>query len=392
MTQDVGREREDPREDRRREGREEDRDRRHDQELDERHADREKEPGRRGAAHEQQGVVARGHHGGIDREREDEAEILADDELMTMDRLRDDRVDRAALDLLEDEADAHEDRGQDPEQPDGRQAEILDDLVLVADGEHAHDARGRDHHEREDEQQVQDPVADRLPERCSARWRGSRSSPVTGFRERAGSLLLGRALHLAEEEVLEAAAQRDEREKPALSPGGDPAQQALERLAAPRRAGSVCPPFDWRTGPSAARRSGALERHLERLDGRRQQRGQLALTDELAVLQDPDAVADHLGVLQDVRRKEHRLPRATERQDDVAELAPPDGIEPDIGSSRTTKSGSPRSACARPTRWIIPFENFRRGRSRPSTLSATRSRRASIAARRSPEGMPMSRA
>src|SRR5262249_20335744 len=44
------------------------------------------------------------------------------------------------------------------------EADVLDDLVRVADGEDPDDPRGGDHHEREHEEEVEDPVADRFAE------------------------------------------------------------------------------------------------------------------------------------------------------------------------------------------------------------------------------------
>ena len=46
----------------------------------------------------------------------------------------------------------------------------------------------------------------------------------------------------------------------------------------------------------------------------------------------------------------------------------PSGSSPDIGSSRKTTSGSLRSACARPTRCSIPFENLRSGSRRSAPM------------------------
>ena len=62
----------------------------------------------------------------------------------------------------------------------------------------------------------------------------------------------------------------------------------------------------------------------------------------------------------------------------------PSGSSPDIGSSRKTTSGSLISACASPTRWIMPFENLRSciRRSAPSPTSSSRRGHARRARRR----------
>jgi len=77
-------------------------------------------------------------------------------------RLRDENVDRPLLDFLEDESDADENRRRHAEERDRRQAHVLDDLLLAPDRQKADGAPRSDHHQREGEDEVENPVADRL--------------------------------------------------------------------------------------------------------------------------------------------------------------------------------------------------------------------------------------
>src|SRR5262249_5127644 len=60
---------------------------------------------------------------------------------------------------------ADEDRRGHAEQRDRRQTDVLDDLLLRPDGHQAEDAAAPDHQDGEDEDQVEDPIPDRLAER-----------------------------------------------------------------------------------------------------------------------------------------------------------------------------------------------------------------------------------
>ena len=57
--------------------------------------------------------------------------VLAEHELVPLNRLRQQRVDAAALDFLRDETDADEDGDEQAEDRRRRQAEILDDLDVL---------------------------------------------------------------------------------------------------------------------------------------------------------------------------------------------------------------------------------------------------------------------
>ena len=84
---------------------------------------------------------------------------------------------------------------------------------------------------------------------------------------------------------------------------------------------------------------------------------------DLALLQDADAIAEHLDVAQDVRREEDRAPALRSSTMMSRTSLRPTGSRPLIGSSRISISGSCTSAAARPTRWSIPFDIVRTARS-----------------------------
>ena len=77
-------------------------------------------------------VERRRHHRDVHEQRERQADELADDELVAAKRLDQEVVDAPAIDLLPDEADADEDGDEQPEHRRGGQAEVLDDLDVLA--------------------------------------------------------------------------------------------------------------------------------------------------------------------------------------------------------------------------------------------------------------------
>ena len=79
--------------------------------------------------------------------------------------------------------------------------------------------------------------------------------------------------------------------------------------------------------------------------------------------QDADAVAEHLDVAQDVAREEDRAPALLLLDDEVAHLLASHRIEPAHRLVEDEQLGSCTSAAARPTRWSIPFDSARAGRS-----------------------------
>jgi hypothetical protein len=81
---------------------------------------------------------------------------------------------------------------------------------------------------------------------------------------------------------------------------------------------------------------------------------------------------------EDVRAEEDRAAPVAQPQDERRTSRRPSGSSPDIGSSRKTTSGSFSSACAMPTRWIMPFENLRScsRRSAPMPTSSSSGSRA----------------
>src|SRR2546423_1252921 len=84
------------------------------------------------AAHvEERERDARAHHCDVDGQRQAEAEIFSQKELAATDGLGEDCVDRSALDLLVDEADADEDGDEDAEQEHGGEPHVHDDLLLL---------------------------------------------------------------------------------------------------------------------------------------------------------------------------------------------------------------------------------------------------------------------
>src|SRR4029453_6675206 len=79
------------------------------------------------------------------------------------------------------------------------------------------------------------------PGTCSARWPGPPSSLPRRARQRP--VLGGRGPpDLAQEEVLEVPAQRNDRQEPRPARGGDGAQEPVERLATPPAPKGPAPP------------------------------------------------------------------------------------------------------------------------------------------------------
>ncbi len=120
---------------------------------------------RLGEGHVGQHRVERsGHDGEVEGQRQHEPEILAEDELRPADRLREERVDAAPLDLLGHEADADEDGDEEPEDGDRRQPEVLDDLHVLARRQLTEKERRRDEQDGKDHEVVGHAVPDRLAE------------------------------------------------------------------------------------------------------------------------------------------------------------------------------------------------------------------------------------
>src|ERR1051325_5783334 len=98
------------------------------------------------------------------RERQTESEVLAEQKLAAPDRLREDGVDGAPLDLLVDEPDADEDGDEDPEEERGREPHVHDDLRLLRGGEFAEEDGAARQDEDEEDEVVEDAVAHGLAE------------------------------------------------------------------------------------------------------------------------------------------------------------------------------------------------------------------------------------
>ena len=323
----------------RRERREEERDRREQRQLrgDQQHRDQ--QPRRRRAARRSDArtldgsvqlhvaehqIERRRHRRDVDDDREHETDVLADDELPARQRLGQQAVDAAPLDLARDEADADEHRHQHARHLDRREPEVLDDLDVLPRRDLADRARTR--------------------RRAAARTRRSR-------RARGRAPISLNTCHATSPMRLMTRA-------PRRAPAGT-RPRASSAAAPPRRATRRRPP----ARPRAAR--GARRRRADRCSGRPRWRrkpatfGRRAVAsgiryarghhlpavraaraagargeivdrtgrDELAPRDDADAAAQQLGVREDVRAEQHRAALVAQVQDDVAHLAAADGIE-----------------------------------------------------------------
>src|SRR2546427_1567529 len=129
------------------------------------------------------------HDADVHQERERQARVLSEQKHVAGDRFRDDRKDRALLDLLADQADPDEDRDDDAEDIDACQSDVLNDLGLLAYGERAEEDRTADQEQAEEHQVVEDLIAQRLAKRVQ----GDHSDSVhacltpTSFRKRSSS-------------------------------------------------------------------------------------------------------------------------------------------------------------------------------------------------------------
>ena len=74
------------------------------------------------------------------------------------------------------------------------------------------------------------------------------------------------------------------------------------------------------------------------------------------MVEDGDAVADVLHVVQAVAAHDDRLALLAQLEDQVLHPAVPSGSRPEVGSSRMTSSGSLIRAWARPMRCRMPLE------------------------------------
>ena len=104
------------------------------------------------------GVERGGHDRHVDRESQHQPGVLTQDELRAADRLGEQRVDAAALDLFRHEADADEDGDEEAEDRGRRQSEILDDLDVLPGGELPEQIRRGNQQDRKDDQVVEDAV------------------------------------------------------------------------------------------------------------------------------------------------------------------------------------------------------------------------------------------
>ena len=233
---------------------------------------------------------------------------------------------------------------------DGRgEAEILDDLDVLTGRQLPEQVRRRDQQDREQHEVVRHAVADRLPEDADGdaangahahlprSCRARRPTSATRCTKKSSSVS---RIGLSDTSVR------------ARRPSDPRARaRAADRAAARGRSG----PAKSRSrcaigGASRASTSGVSvgdhelpAAHLERQDV-----GQPAGGGQPAAGDDRDAAAERLGVGEDVRAEEHRPALVAQLEDQAADVAAAERIEPDIGSSRKTTSGSLMSACAMP--------------------------------------------
>ena len=104
------------------------------------------------------------HHRQVHEQREAQADELAQEELVAAQGLGQEGEERSPLDLLADQADADEDGDERAEELHGGEADVLEDLLVLADGELAEQEAGQGHEDREEDQVVEHPLAHGLPE------------------------------------------------------------------------------------------------------------------------------------------------------------------------------------------------------------------------------------
>src|SRR6185503_11083717 len=331
------------------------------------------------------------HDADVDRERQGQAAVLPYHQLRTANRLRQQRVDAAALHFLGHQADADEDGDEEPEQRGRREAEVLDDLDVLPGGQLAEQIRAPDQQHREQHQVVEHLVAYRLAEdvernRCRGLHRraaafGS-SSPrsadatagvVTCSTKKSSSVW---RIGLSDTRCAPPAVSSPSRR----SGGGSSGRSSMNRpspsrtvrrtrgpsaaiVASPAPATTSSQPLA-RKGCISVRRPEATRRPFARIATRLHSASASLRTCELKKTVHP-------------RSRSRRISARTSRR--------PSGSSPDIGSSKITSSGSLTSAWAMPTRCSIPLENFRSCSRRSAPMPTSSSRRLARA-RHSPAG------
>src|SRR6185295_9345480 len=307
--------------------------------------------------------------------------VLADDQLRAANRLRQQRIDAAALDLLGHEADADEHRDEEPKERRRGEAEIFDDLDLLPGGQLAQKIRDADQHHGEQDQVVEHLVADRLAEHVD-RDRGGRfhrrapgfASPsprsaapapgiVTCSTKKSSSVCrIGFSDTRCAPAAVSSPSSRSGGGSSGISSMYRPSPSRTARstrapsaatTSSPTPATTISQPPAW-NGCISVSRPDATSRPFARMATRLQSASASLSTWELKKTVQP-------------RSRNRRMSARTSRR--------PSGSSPDIGSSKITSSGSLMIACAMPTRCSMPFENLRSCRRRSAPMPTSSSRR-----------------
>src|ERR1700719_4706010 len=115
------------------------------------------------------------HQTGIHEQREQQACVFSNDELPAADRLREQAVERTLLHFFVNQADSDEDRHHQPERGNRRKSQIYDDEAVNPDGNLSHQNRSADHHERKENEVVENAISNRFAERIDSdySWHGA---------------------------------------------------------------------------------------------------------------------------------------------------------------------------------------------------------------------------
>ena len=265
------------------------------------------------------------------------------------------------------------------------QTDVLDDLLVLPDRELAQEQAGQGHQEREEDQVVEHPLAHGLAEGVGGD--GEDAAQSSGPTSRS----CGSSPISLNEIVLQRLPDRLDGEDPSarrLDRGHDRTERTFgdlqpdplgHRGVQPARPGQMArpPPPGPTPGPPGGRRRAAGSRRGARPPAAVPPAGR------------PRGRTGSPRPRGCGSRRARSCPPFLQVEDDVPDQPAPEGIEPDIGSSRMTSSGSLTRAWAIPARWTIPFEKRRRGMSAERSkahqleqLARARSRRPAAPCRR----------
>ena len=276
------------------------------------------------------------HRRDVHGQRQHQTAVLADDELPARQRLGEQAVDAAPLDLARDQPDADEHRHQHAGQLDRRQAQVLDDLDVLPRRDLPDQHGRRDQQQRERADRVQHAIAHALLEHVQgddgdAAHRHRRTCWPGAWGLPPGASALPSALRNASSSVVPQRRHGHQRR----ARGREVADDLFRPHVRP----------DLEAVAAVGDRGGALDARAEARDRRLRQRrdddlpaamavaraggklGHGPRRDQAALRENADAAAELLGVGQDVRAEEHRAALVAQPEDQLAHFATADRIE-----------------------------------------------------------------